>query len=286
MGLFMYKKFFAFCFLMTMACPAYAYKVKSFQPLAVPQYQQTTNPLAPQYQDYGVNESYPKISQLEFNLFRRTYENENIYSRLTRLENRIFRRSFTGMPLATRVDNILANVDAGLMYGISSKELGRLEMKVLGRTYMNDDTESRITRLEKEMLGAMQGGNLKSRFATVTTASKHYNSYPELAQSQKIYPKNYENSPYSPYSTKYNYSNGMNNYGNTGVNGIFQKIAGAFFGDIGNGSFTGMTPPIYDPYNPYGTNSGMGQQDYSVGNTGGYIRSKNLGNGGSVRILD
>lgn len=264
-----------------MACPAYAYKVKTFKPLA-PAYQQPMNQLANPYQDYGTNESYPKISQLEVNLFRRTYEKENIYSRLTRLENRIFRRSFTGMPLATRVDNLLANVDAGLMYGISSRDIEKLEMKVLGRTYNSDDTESRITRLEKEMLGAMQGGNLKQRYETVRVASKHYNSYPELAQSQRVYPQNYGYSPYQGYPA---YQRRMNNY-NNGANGIMQKIAGAFFGDIGNGSFTGMTPPIYDPYNPYGVNSGMGQQDYSVGNNGGYIRSKNLGNGGSIRILD
>ena len=72
------------------------------------------------------------------------------------MENKLFRRNFNNMPLASRVDNILANIDPGIIYNISSRELAKLESKVLGRTYMNDDTESRITRLEKEMLGAMQ----------------------------------------------------------------------------------------------------------------------------------
>lgn len=281
----MYKKLLVFCFVMSLAGPAHAYKVKQFQPLA-PQ-MQAISPLADPYQQaVGVNESYPKITQLEENIFRRNYEKENIYSRLTRLENRVFRRSFTGMPLATRVDNLLANIDAGIMYGISSKEIAKLEMKVLGRTYTNDDTESRITRLEKEMLGAMQGGNLKERYETVKTASKHYNSYPELAQSQVVYPQRtaYGYNPYNGY-----YPNTARRYSNTtgGVSGLLQNIAGRIFGDFGPGTLTGYTAPIYDPYNPYGfNNSGMGQQDYNFGNRGGYMRNRNIGNGGSIRILD
>ena len=279
----MYKKLLTICFLISMSAPAFAYKVKTFKPLLPPQMQSV-----PQLQDIytqppSINESYPKITQLELNIFKKSYEKESIYSRLTRLENRVFRRSFTGMPLASRVDNILSNIDVGIMYGIKSQDLAKLEMKVLGRTYNGDDTESRIARLEKEMIGAMQGGNLKERYETVLKASKHYNSYPEIAQSQVVYPNSqYGYSPYSMYPKQsfYNNSNG-------GVNGILQKIAGMFFGDIGNGSFTGMTPPIYDPYNMYGFNNpGMGQQEYAVGNTGGYIRNRNIGNGTTVRILD
>lgn len=280
----MYKKLFILCFLMSIACPAHAYKVKKFQPLA-PQ-MRAINPIVDPYQQAaGVNESYPKITQLEENIFKRNYEKENIYSRLTRLENRIFRKSFTGMPLASRVDNLLANIDTGIMYGLSSKEIAKLEMKVLGRTYLNDDTESRITRLEKEMLGAMQGGNLKERYETVKTASKHYNSYPEIAQSQVVYPQRsaYGYSPYTGYNP--NTRRYVNQGG--GVSGILQNIAGRIFGDFGPGTLTGYTPPIYDPYNPYGFNSsGMGQQDYCYGNAGGYMRNRNIGSGGGVRILD
>ena len=87
------------------------------------------------------------------------------------------------------MDNITKNMDSGVMYNISNNDLVKLERKVLGRTYEFDDTESRITRMEKEMLGAMQSGNLKSRLETIKTASKHYNSYPEIIQSQTISPQ-------------------------------------------------------------------------------------------------
>ena len=138
--------------------PADARKIRTFQPLQIA-------PLEiPQEQQPELTENYPKINTLEINLFKRTFERENIYKRLTRLENRLFKEAYPNMPLASRVENILANVDAGVMYNIPIKELAKLEIKVLGRTYQNDDTESRITRLEKEMLGAMQGGNLTERY--------------------------------------------------------------------------------------------------------------------------
>lgn len=284
----MYKKILILCFLLSTAYPAHAYKVKTFQPLTPPQLQRM-NQLNNPYQQTGLNENYPKITQLELNMFKRSFEKENIYSRLTRLENRVFRRSFSGMPLATRVDNLLANIDSGLMYGITNKELAKLEMKVLGRAYQNDDTESRITRLEKEMLGAMQGGNLKQRYETVRLASKHYNSYPEIAQSQTVYPQQQAGYGYYPQYSPYGNSNRRMYKTNNGVSGILQNIAGRIFGDIGTGTLTGYTPPIYDQYNQYnqyGINPGFGQQDYAVGNTGGYIRNRSLGNGSSVRILD
>ncbi len=255
------------------SAPADAYKVKTFQPLAI-------NPLALPHSNPAINENYPKITQIEFNLFKRTYEKESIYNRLSRIENKIFRRNFSSLPLSSRVDNILANIDAGVMYNISSKELAKLERKVLGRTYDYDDTESRITRLEKEMLGAMQGGNLTERFNTVKTASKHYNSYPEIVQSQTVYPQ---------YSTPY-YPQGSwsGTRVNRGVGGIVSNILGAIFGDFSPGTMTGFTPPIYDQYSPYAgfTNPGMGQQNYYMGNHGGYYNNRNIGSGSTVRILD
>lgn len=258
--------------LTALSLPANAYKVKTFKPLSIA-------PLAAPYSEPGINENYPKITQIEFNLFKRTYEKESIYNRLSRIEKRIFRRDFGSMPLATRVDNILANIDPGVMYNISTRELARLEAKVLGRTYPNDDTDSRITRLEKEMLGAMQGGNLSERFNTVKTAAKHYNSFPEIVQSQSVYPQ-YNNM--SPYNTTNRSWSGSNI--NRGMGGFVQNLLGSLFGNFSSGSLTGFTPPIYDPYNPY--NPGIGTQDYYMGTHGGYLYNRNLGNTSTVKILD
>ena len=251
---------------------AVAYKVKTFKPLSMA-------PLSLPHDNPAINESYPKITQIEFNLFRKTYEKENIYNRLSRIEKRIFRRNFSSLPLASRVDNILANIDPGVMYNISARELTRIENKVLGRTYPNDDTDSRITRLEKEMLGAMQGGNLTERFNTVKTAAKHYNSFPEILQSQNIYPQYNRINPY--YSPSANWSGTRVN---RGVSGMLQNLLGTVFGNFSAGSLTGFTPPIYDPYNPY--NPGIGTQDYYIGNHGGHMYNRNLGNTSTVRILD
>lgn len=243
-------------------------------------------------------ENYPRITILEENIFKRTYENESIYNRLTRLEQKLFRQNFAGLPLASRVDNLFSNIDTGLMYGIKNNELARLETKVLGRQYPNDDTESRITRLEKEMLGAMQCGNLKERFETVKSASKHYNSFPEIVQSQSI-PFGICGQGYNGYNPTYHHNNGWNsNWSNNsysgfntnpsrGITNILRNMASRVVnGAMGGGMITGLTPPIYDPYNPYAMTSGIGEQDYYWGNRGGYLRNKNTGGGSTVRILD
>ena len=125
--------FFTFILIIAMAAPAHAYKVKTFKPLAVNP--MAINPLAVPYNTPAINESYPKITQVESILFRKTYEKENIYNRLNRIESKLFRRQFQNMPLSSRMDNILANIDEGQMYGISSKELSKLEIKILCRTY-------------------------------------------------------------------------------------------------------------------------------------------------------
>jgi len=264
--------------------PANAKKIKTFQPLTIPPLN-VQNTIEPE-----ITESYPKINQLELIIFKRNFERESIYNRLSRLENKIFKENYPHMSLASRVDNLLNNVDSGLIYNIPQKELARLEVKVLGRVYPNDDTESRITRLEKEMLGAMQGGNLSERFNTVKIASKHYNSYPEIVQSQNIY-QNYS----SPY--------GMNNFSSSpkrGFGGFMQNVMSVLFGGMPMGTMTGFTPPIYDPYNPYAQtapyspiapyhsfmNPGSGEQDYFMSNRGGYINNRNIGSHSTVRILD
>lgn len=276
---------FAILLLCIIISPAHARKIRTFQPLQIA-------PLEiAQEQQPELSENYPKINKIEISLFKRTYEHENIYKRLTRLENRLFKEVYPNLPLSSRVENILANIDIGIMYNISAKELAKLEFKVLGRAYENDDTESRITRLEKEMLGAMQGGDLKERFNTIKTASKHYNSYPELAQSQNVY-QSYS----GPYST---YSN-WNNKKQRGFGNFMQNVLGTIFGGMTTGTMTGFTPPIYDPYNPYAQstpyspmgaypsfmNPGTRTQDYYMSNTGGYYNDRNLGSQSSVRILD
>lgn len=261
--------------------PVHAYKVKTFQPL-------TINPLAVPYNPYltpGVNENYPKITQIEYALFKRSYEKQNIYTRLSRIERKLFKRNYNNLPLASRMDNITKNIDSGVMCNISNKDLIKLEKKVLGQTYEGDDTESRITRMEKEMLGAMQDGDLNTRLETITKASKHYNSYPEIVQSQTVYPRQnyYQCAPMGYYSpSNYGYWNTRTNQ--TGIGSFFRNLIGSAFNGYGGGTMTGFTPPIYDPYSNF--DPGMGIRNEYRSNTRSYLDNRNYGTGSSVRILD
>ena len=258
----MQKKSILFLLLTLLMCttPAHAYKVKTFQPLAI-------NPLAVPYNPYvtpGVNENYPKITQIEYALFKRAYEKQNIYTRLSRIERKIFKRDFKNLPLASRMNNITKNMDTGILYNISNKDLTKLERKVLGQTYE---------------------GDLNTRLETITKASKHYNSYPEIVQSQTIYPQQsyYQSTPMGYYSpSNYGYWNTRTNQ--TGIGGFFRNLIGSAFNGYSGGTMTGFTPPIYDPYNRFAP--GMGVIDEYRSNTRSYINNRNYGTGSGVRILD
>ena len=258
------------------ASPSFAYQVKTMQPL-----QPYQTPAG--YQNYGTDgfENYPKITQVEAVVFNRNFEGENIYNRLNRIEQKLFKQQFQNLPLASRMDNILAGVDQGAMSGISMRDLSQMETRVFGQTFAREDTETRIARLEKEMLGAMQNGSLKQRYATVRTAAKHYNSFPQqYAQDSRYMPNTYN-------GQKPNF---------------LTRIVDTLAGGMGMGTMTGFTPPIYDTYgdtygnsygNPYSTNyqqssfgtGGYGQQDYYSGNNGGYYNNRNLGSGTGVRVF-
>lgn len=272
----MRKKLFMLVLAAMIASPAFAYKVKTFQPLYPAQQLQPLQPMQPlqpaqplSSEDLSSYESYPKISQVESVIFRRTYERENIYNRLNRIESKIFRRQFPHMPLANRMDNILANIDEGQMYGISTRDLSKLEAKILGRTFEYEDSDSRVTRLEKEMLGAMQQGNLKQRYETVKTAAKHYNAFPQqYARNSAFTPNNY----YAPQQKI----------------GFIPKVLDFLASGMGVGTMTGFTPPIYDSYSQYSQGfqgPGAGMQDYYMGTNGGYYNNKNLGSGAGVKVF-
>ncbi len=280
------------------ANPSFAYKVTTFQPLQPvtpyqdnsqyqnyqnqnyqnyqnPNYQNQQNAL--NYQNYGNNinntnnntnsgyENYPKISQVESMIFKKTYEGENIYNRLSRIEQKMFKQQYQSAPLANRVDNIISNIDVGAMAGISTRDLSELETRVFGQTYAKEDTDTRITRLEKEMMGAMQGGTIKQRYQGVRTAAKHYNSFPQqYASGSQYMPNNY-------YAKKPS---------------LLGRVMDSLAGGMGMGTMTGYTPPIYDTYSQdMFSTGGYGQQNYYGGNRGGYYDNRNLGSGTGVRVF-
>lgn len=250
-------------------------------------------------------DSYPKVGQLEQTIFNTTFANEDIYSRLNRIETKIFRRTNSNIDLSQRVDVITQAIEPSAMYNIPLDNLARIEYKLFNRSYVNDDVETRIIRLEKEMLGAMQQGELDERYQVIAEASKHYNAFPpdNYIGNQPFQSFSSNSRPYQSYQNQYLASN---NFG--AQKGIFRNLISALTGGVlGGGTLTGFTPPITDPYgsycsapymnnmnNSYAPNNWMqnlfpgsssGFNDAMQTNTGYSNFTKNTGSGSGVHVL-
>lgn len=231
---------------------------------------------------------YPKVNQVEKVLFKRVYSNEDIYQRLSRIETKMYGRPNGGVSLAERLDQITQNIDPGLMYNIPTQNLSNIEFRLFNRIYPNDSIENRIIRIEKEMLGAMQNGDLRERYETIADAAKHYNAFPYVNNNGIA--QGYQQ-PYVQTST-------------TGGKGFLHNLLST----VAGGALTGYTPPLYNspygycssPYmdsqynNQYGNGfwgqnmipNGAGFNDYVQSNRGYYNQNRNIGRGSSVTILN
>lgn len=125
----------------------------------------------------GIN--YPQIDKLEYQLFEKTYEKENIYKRLERLESKIFGSAQDGN-LATRTDRLQAYIrkdeiaqnpntytqypysptnDVEQYMGSQNKydnsdvyiQLAGLETAFFSKTYSQDPVGLRLNRLERKI---------------------------------------------------------------------------------------------------------------------------------------
>lgn len=259
----------------------------------------TITPLRPplsngaDYQSY-LNDSYPKITQVEKAIFNKTFVNEDIYNRLDRIENKMFNQTNPNMDLAQRVDLITQNINPSVMCNIPLDNLSRIEIKLFNRSYVNDDPETRVIRLEKEMLGAMQQGELEERYEVVANAAKHYNAFPVDIYNngnKALQSKGYQQYPQQPYIASSNVGGGT---------GIIHNVLSALTG----GALTGFTPSLTDPYgsycsspymtnNPYQNNfgqsqfpgSGAGFSNAMKTNTGYSLYNKNYGTGSGVHVI-
>jgi len=228
--------------------------------------------------------NYLRLNQVETSLYGKTYNNQDIAKRVSRLEQSLFSRTYPSLALLQRVDNIISNYNQVSKYpNISINTLSKMETKILSRTYLQNDTESRIERLEQKLFGAIQSGDVNSRYEALKTASNN------------LSPNNI-----SPNVVANGMPNGMNN-GMT--NRACNRGWGGFANNLGNsiwgGSMTGFTPPINsgygqvcgdDNYDNYSTfaDSGNGYGMYQ-GNRSNYGYSdsfKSYGSGAGVTILD
>lgn len=194
--------------------------------------------------------SYPRITQIEKSLYGHSYANQDILVRVARIEKSIFNTVYSNLTLAQRVDNIVVNFNQINEYpNISKKVLSTMESKVFHQTYSQNDTESRVERLEQEIFGATQSGDFTSRYETLKTA---INNYKSNQNSSDYYP--------DPLAS----TQGRRR-------GIVGTLGSLLLGGYSNGYMTGFTPPI-DPFN--NTSNGYN-------NNNGYNNFANLGGMGS-----
>lgn len=218
------------------------------------------------------------VNRIEQSLFGRSFANQNVASRLSRIEKSMFNTTYPTAPATQRLDNIISNFNQLNKYpNISRNTLSKLESKVFSQTFPQNGTERRIERLEEQVFGAEQSGDMVGRYKNLIAATKSFNAdnvissyFPTPARGPKL-------------------RNVLGNFGNTMM----------------GGNMTGCTPPI-DPYSACGGNlgsnfaspfasfgPGSGSGIYrGYGNNNGpfgysYGESyNNYGSGAGVHILD
>lgn len=195
----------------------------------------------------GMN--YPDISRIESSLFGHSFDGQNISSRLSRIERTLFTTTYPNSSNAQRIDNIISNFNQINRYpNISRNVLSRIEAKVFNQSFPQNSAERRIERIEQRLFGAVQSGDIDSRYNSILAAAKNYNA-----------------NPVNTY-----YPNSVATSG--GWKGILNSFGNAMLG----GTMTGFTPPI----DPYGNNYGYNNSPYSgLGGGSGIYRGNRRNNG-------
>lgn len=180
--------------------------------------------------------SYPKISEIERLTFNRTFEDEPIEIRLNRLESKLYKKDYSNLSLAQRVEAIENTLDEKSISRKDKNTLASLEKKIFNKTYNDEDTQSRIQRLERSILGANQSGNLTSRIETLKVASSSLED--QSRQLAQMPYQNFQNDPYQP------------------QNGFKNAIKNAF-NMFSSGGMTGFSPSVnsFPSYQPYSANN-------------------------------
>ena len=191
-------------------------------------------------------QNFPNISNIEQTIFGQTYTNQNIATRLSRIEKSLFTTTYPNSSNSQRTDNIISNFNQiNKQPNISINDLSKLEAKVFNQTYVKNSLEQRLERLEQELLGAVQSGDVEARYNLLKSASRNYN-------------------PVNDYPTDVSTRGG-------GWKALTRGIGSAMLG----GTMTGFTPPIgsgmyngmnsgFNGYNNYNTTSNMFNNPYNT----------------------
>lgn len=193
--------------------------------------------------------------------------------------------------------NTLSDYNDTQKVNIPRNVLSRLETKVLNQTFTQNSPQRRIERLEEQMFGATQSGNLDDRIKALQLASRTYNQN-----------KNEETEGFSqPQTSTSGFGRGLlgtlGGFGGT-MTGFTPTITTPTYSTYSSGLITPYTPynrfntfnPInrynnYNPYNRYRYNRFLppppnGLQQGAQNGYGWSQGSQSFGSGTNVTILD
>ena len=210
--------------------------------------------------------NYANIERVETALFGQSYVNQSLPIRLSRIEKSLFTTTYPNSSNEQRIDNIISNFNQINKYpNISRSDLSNIESKILKRNYPQNGAELRIERLEQQVFGATQSGDIETRFAALKTAAANYSN-------NNIY---------------------QNTVAQKGWKGLASALGNSMLGgSMYGGSMTGFTPPIdqfFDNNNNTGYNNYPSSSDMYRGyrSNHGYMDNyQNFSSGAGVTILN
>ena len=150
---------------------------------------------------------------------------------------------------------------------INNEDLEPLEKQILKKTYKNDAPLKRLSRLEKEVFGMEQNGDVEERYENLLTAAEYYKagyrqgeSLSEEKETPQYYTyqnnnKNYDYSNPKPQKQQYYtedyepqyYADNSQNKKPSKIKQFFSDLADV----LSSGVVTGYTPPVYyDSFDP------------------------------------
>ena len=155
----------------------------------------------------GANVDYPSINDLEKELFKNEYKNQDLTQRLVNLEKKAFGKTYDSDPFSTRVERLQAKIKPPKIaqhdyydeipidqnyqldeysppdfdYGSynarhtppSKVNLASVEKSMFKKSFNNDDLNNRLTRLESTMFGTtFESDDQQQRLNRIASAYK------------------------------------------------------------------------------------------------------------------
>ncbi len=229
---------------------------------------------------YYYNPSYVRYSNTGYHPYGyNNYYNRNYYRpyRYNRYYNR-YPGNYYGQPVIRRT-RVIRKSDAETNIKPVANNfsgLSKIEKKILLQTYEYDSAQNRIERLEQKLLGAVQTGDLNSRFYTLKSIAKNYKAY----NPDAMYSSNTHNT-YDDYRPPIL----TGTMGSSWQNALWSNFKNQFIG-MPTGMSPAMDPAYMDYFEAERAMTGSGRDVDVRTNTGYYKSRTNRSSGVGVTILD